>query len=221
MKRTSKIPLQTDALKGPGWLIFFYSVPSKPVNNRVKIWRRLAKAGAISLKGAVYMLPYSEENFEFFTWLSSEVVSIGGEGAFVMADKIETMKNDEIIRLFNQQRERDYHTIEKGLEDLERRINSIRKGTGIQNNKLLLERFNKHLKEFGEIKKIDFFSSKTGNVLKSRIEVIRAGIRGIAGTDIRKQQVAVVPKQIKDYQGRIWVTRKNPFVDRMASAWLI
>ncbi len=27
--------------------------------------------------------------------------------------------------------------------------------------------------------------------------------------------------QAKDYQNRVWQTRKKPFVDRMASAWLI
>jgi hypothetical protein len=27
--------------------------------------------------------------------------------------------------------------------------------------------------------------------------------------------------ELNDYQGKVWVTRKNPFVDRMASAWLI
>ncbi|HWR72547.1 MAG TPA: chromate resistance protein ChrB domain-containing protein, partial [Nitrospirota bacterium] len=28
-------------------------------------------------------------------------------------------------------------------------------------------------------------------------------------------------KRAKDYQEKTWATRKNPFVDRMASAWLI
>jgi len=28
-------------------------------------------------------------------------------------------------------------------------------------------------------------------------------------------------RQIKEYQGRTWTTRKRPFIDRMASAWLI
>ena len=28
-------------------------------------------------------------------------------------------------------------------------------------------------------------------------------------------------KDRKDYQRRTWVTRKRPYVDRMASAWLI
>lgn len=46
-------------------------------------------------------------------------------------------------------------------------------------------------------------------------------IREIAGSNGKRQQAFIVPKSIRDYKGKIWVTRGNPFVDRMASAWLI
>ena len=46
------------------WLLFFYSIPATPVNNRVKIWRKLLKTGAVQLKGGVYILPYREEHHE-------------------------------------------------------------------------------------------------------------------------------------------------------------
>jgi len=59
--------------------MFFYSVPSKPVSNRMKIWRKLIKSGAIQFKGAVYMLPYSEDHYDFFQWLVSEVIGMGEE----------------------------------------------------------------------------------------------------------------------------------------------
>jgi hypothetical protein len=59
------------------WLLIFYSVPSHPVSNRMKIWRKLAKAGAVQLKGAIYILPATEEHEEFFQWLIGEVKSMG------------------------------------------------------------------------------------------------------------------------------------------------
>jgi hypothetical protein len=203
-----------------GWLIFFYSVPSKPVNARMKIWRRLAKAGAILIKGAVYVLPHNDENQELYQWLVSEVASLKGEGAFVSVDKIETMSNNEITELFNYQRERDYSLIEKNMEELERRTSSVRKGTGISDHKKLLDPLNKLLKEFEDVRKIDFFSSKTGIALKKKIEVLQKEMQGLSMSGER-QIHEVISRNIEDYQGRIWVTRKRPFVDRMASAWLI
>src|SRR4030066_1230072 len=87
--------------KSNKWLLIFYTVPSKPVSSRMKIWRRLAKAGAVQLKGAVYILPYNEEHLELCQWLVSEVAGMKGEGAFVKADRVETMTDKEIIDIFN------------------------------------------------------------------------------------------------------------------------
>jgi len=207
--------------KGSGWLLIFYSVPSSPVNNRVRIWRRLAKAGAVHLKGAVSILPFSDEAYEFCQWLVSEVASMNGEGAFVKADKIETMKEEEIIALFDQQRGKDYLLIEKKLGEIERKVDSIRKGSRVQNNKELSHSFNKLLREFEEVKKIDFFSSRVGSALEKKFKQLEADIRALSVPSSIKQKFMVVPGRIEDYQGRRWITRKKPFVDRMASAWFI
>ncbi len=213
--------IQHITTKNPGWLLFFYSIPSKPVGARVKIWRKLTKAGALPFKGAVYILPYNEETFEYFQWLVSEVVSMGGEGAFVKVEKVETANNEEIIHLFNEQREREYRRVEKGLEEIERKLTGVKKGGTIPTKKRLLKQFSTIMREFEEIKKIDFFSSRGGEVVKKRVKIMDLEIKRIADPEIKKQQVDIVPKSVKDYQGKIWVTRRNPFVDRMASAWLI
>lgn len=213
--------LQTKHSEIHGWLLFFYSVPSKPVSNRMKIWRRLTQAGSLPFKGAAYILPHSEEHYEFCQWLVSEAVGMGGEAAFVHVKKIETMHDREIIDLFNRQRERDYHDIEKMLEGLERKIQSIKKGSSIHGNKKLSEQLYKLFKEFEAIRRIDFFSSKAGAVLKKRMETLQAELKDIDRVYTGSRIPAIAPRRIKDYQGKTWVTRKRPFVDRMASAWLI
>ncbi len=207
------------------WLLIFYSVPSKPVSNRMKIWRKLAKVGAIPLKGAVYILPYSEEHYELCQWLMSEVSAMGGEADFVITSKFETLKNSEIITLFNKQREADYINVEKGLNELEIKVNSIKKGSKAKNVKTLKDQLNRHVKDFEGIKKIDFFSSKMGHKVGSNIQSLKTELKKITLTEIKKgeieQKILIFHKRQADYQGRTWVTRKKPFVDRMASAWLI
>ena len=207
--------------KRTGWLLFFHSTPSRPVAFRVKIWRKLIKAGALPFKGAVYILPNNEDNFEFLQWLVSEVASGRGEAAFVKVDKVETMKDNEIINLFNQQRERDYRKIETELEEIEKKIETIKKGGSVPPDKRASERFRRLMKEFDEIRTIDFFSSKVGDDLKKRIKITESEIRLIVGPILKSDQVVIVPRSIEEYKGKTWVTRQNPFVDRMASAWLI
>jgi hypothetical protein len=204
-----------------GWLLFFYSVPSKPVSSRMKIWRRLSKAGAVQLKGAVYALPYSEEHYEFFQWLVSEVASMKGDAAFVRVENIETVKNSEIVSFFKQQREKDYGVLMKNLEELERKVSSVRKGGGTQNNKKLMDQMARIGKEFEGIQAVDFFSSKAGENLKKNIKELELGLKGISGTGAKEQKITLAQKRAEDYRNMIWATRKKPFIDRMASAWLI
>lgn len=206
---------------GLEWLIFFYSVPSRPVNNRMRVWRKLTKTGALQFKGAVYILPYDEDNYEFLQWLVSEVTSLGGEAAFVRTKNIETTTDKGITELFNQQREKDYHGLERKAEELERKMNSIRKGGSIKDHKKLSEEFKKCSKEFNEINAIDFFASKTGAVLKKKLGALQIQIGGIPGVSMREQSQLIISKRIENFQNKVWVTRKKPFVDRMASAWLI
>ena len=208
--------------KPDDWLVFFYTVPSKPVNKRMKIWRRLIKAGALHFKGSVYILPFSDDNLEFFQWLISEINAMGGEGAFVRTGNIETVKNSEIVKLFNQQKDNEYKRIEKELDEIERRLQSIKKGTKSLDGKKLLAQINKLIREFEDARRTDFFDAGYGSLLVKRIEAAYEEIRNIEGFKGKKEKAAeVIIRNIADYRGRTWVTRKKPFVDRIASAWLI
>lgn len=206
-----------------GWLIFFYSVPSKPVSNRMKVWRKLMKAGAVQLKGAVYILPLNDEHSEFLQWLVSEIASMKGDGAFVSVKTIETIRDEEIIPLFNLQRDKDLVPVAHALDNLETKVTSLKKGSKVHGIKALRENLNKLRKEFDDIQRIDFFSSATGKSLKKRITGISAELKKISGEAPREEvpSKAIPLRRVEDYQGRVWVTRKKPYVDRMASAWLI
>ncbi len=218
MKHVSK----KGAVQSEGWVLFFYTVPSKPVSNRMKVWRKLMKAGAVQLKGAVYILPFNDEHYELLQWLVSEIAEMKGEGAFTRIEHIDTMKDSEIIALFDQQRANDYKTVEKALDDLEKRLNSIKQGGKAQNIKGLSEQFSKLLKEFDEVKRIDFFFSSEGDALSETIKRVDAELKKISGAQTKKESpVTISSRAVDTYQGKVWVTRKKPFIDRMASAWLI
>lgn len=203
-----------------GWLLFFYSVPSKPVSSRVKIWRKLAKAGAVQVKGAVYMLPMAEEHHEFFQWLVSEVSAMGGEAAFTRVEGIESMKNKEVINLFTTRKTEEYQPVGKALEDIETRMDSIRKGSRSHGIKVFSEQVRKISRTFEDIRRTDFFGSDAGISIGIRITDLKNSIAGLAGI-VPAKTPGVARKRTENYQGKIWVSRKRPFVDRMASAWLI
>ncbi len=207
------------------WILFFYTVPSKPVKNRIKFWRRLAKGGAVQLKGAVYVLPHNEEHYEMCQWLMAEVAALGGDGDFVITDKFEMLGNSDIIALFKKQRESDYIVLEKKLSELEVKLSSVEKGSKVKNVNNLRVQLDKLLKEYNDIKEIDFFpfsaSTEAGKKLSSLQRKMEEVLKplGAKGSDMKK--TTIPRRSVDDYKGRVWITRRNPFVDRMASAWLI
>jgi hypothetical protein len=172
------------------------------------------------LKGSVYILPDNEEHYEFLQWLVSEISGMKGEGAFARIEKIETMKDSEIIALFNEQRGADYRDIGKSLDDIERRLGSIQKGARARDVKGLFGQFDKLFREFDVIAAVDFFHSTEGKMLLERINNMKPQIKTLSGAEVKKES-PVFSKDIAKYQGRVWITRKKPFIDRMASAWLI
>lgn len=208
--------------KYSGWLLFFYSAPSKPVSNRMKIWRKLIGAGAVQMKGAVYILPFNDEHYEFLQWLVSEVAGMKGEAGFASVERVETMKDAEIRDLFNEQRSKAYHPVGKGIDELERKLSSIQKGSKTQNIKSIFEQLSRLTKDFEDIHTVDFFSTSEGTALQQRIKRVRSQVNELSGTEMTGEKPKVIVlKLIGDYKGKIWMTRKRPFVDRMASAWLI
>lgn len=202
------------------WLLIFYSVPSHPVSSRMKIWRKLVRSGAVQLKGAVYVIPATDEHQEFFQWLIGEVRSLGGDGAFFRSSAIETMSEEEVRELFLNQISEEYRGLNKAVAALEQKIQSIRKGTKLQDKARLTEELAKAAKSFNDIQKRDFFSSTTGNAMGKRLQQLQSGLKRL-DKDSPGERATISPKCAEKYQGRTWITRKKPFVDRMASAWLI
>lgn len=202
------------------WLLIFYSVPSHPVSSRMKIWRKLVRSGAVQLKGAVYIIPASDEHQEFFQWLIGEVRSLGGDGAFVRSSAIETMSESEVRELFIRQVSEEYRGLDKTVAALEQKVQSIRKGTKVQDRSLLIDQLAKAVREFEDVRKRDFFSAPTGAAVNKRLQQLQTGTKNMEKPG-PGEVAAIALKRVEKYQDRTWITRKKPFVDRMASAWLI
>ena len=203
------------------WLIFFYTVPAKPGNLRMKVWRRLLKMGAASLKGSIYILPYSEDHLEALHWLVGEVSSLGGEASFAKVERIETMVDEEIVSLFQAQRANDYVPIATALEPLEVQLTSLEQQQDPKGLERVKGTFQKLLKDSRAVQGIDFFHCPQGSDLQERLEHFEERFTQLAAHPQAARPKPAGPRSKADYQGRVWVTRRNPFVDRMASAWLI
>jgi len=202
------------------WLLIFYSIPSHPVSGRMRIWRKIAKAGAVQLKGAVYILPASDEHEELFQWIIGEVKSIGGDGSFVRTSRIETLSDANVRNLFNTQRDAEYRKLDKVLDGLERKVQSARKGAVAGVRDSVSGPLAEIRKIRDEIQGRDFFNALLGRETDKRLQSLESSLRGLQEPDTAKP-APLARKDLKAYRRKVWVTRKRPFIDRMAAAWLI
>jgi hypothetical protein len=74
------------------WLFLMFNLPAKHASERVKVWRRLKKFGAVQLKTSTYVLPDEPVHYERFQWLAKEIDDGGGEATLVRVKDIEGMR---------------------------------------------------------------------------------------------------------------------------------
>src|ERR1700740_1583769 len=139
------------------WLFLLFNLPAKHASERVKVWRRLKKFGAVQLKTSTYVLPDEPAHYERFQWLAKEIDDGGGEATLVRGKDIEGMPYAAGGALFNEARTRDYDEIVEPLTQLIK----ARKGRRMATETLAGDLEKVH-KRFLEIQEIDYFQSTRG-----------------------------------------------------------
>src|SRR5437667_973017 len=105
----------------PSWLLLLYALPSRHSSERVNLWRKLQKFGALPLKTSAYLLPDTPANYERFQWLAKQVRDDGGEATLLRTAEIEGLTNQQIVQMFNDLRADDYAELAKHLTVFVRR----------------------------------------------------------------------------------------------------
>jgi hypothetical protein len=200
------------------WLLFVHQLPSSPSNLRVRTWRRLQQLGALPIKQAVYALPDTPNAREDFEWLKTEVNGAGGDASVFAADNVDAWSDDGLVEEFRRSRQEAYTGLAGDIEKVLKRAASNRRPSGTRAPAIgrLLGVFRDRL---AGIEHIDFFGSAGRDrvtTLLTRLEQHASGRDVPAGVT-----KSPGPTDAARYQGRLWVTRPRPGVDRMASAWLI
>jgi hypothetical protein len=193
--------------KTPGsWLFLLFNLPAKQSSDRVKVWRRLKKFGAIQLKTSTYVLPDEPVHYERFQWLAKEIVDTGGEATLVRVKDIEGMPHAAIVALFNEARAREYDELLEPLNLL------IKDGKARKQSPNQLQKLRQR---FQEIRDIDYFQSSRGEDLQRLLQKAEA-------LEVPKKKPETIMRlRADDYRGKLWVTRPRPEIDRVGSAWLI
>ena len=191
-------------MKATSWFLLLYSLPTNRNTERVAVWRRLKKMGAVQIKTSTYLLPDEPAQYEQFQWLAQQIRDYGGDSTLVRAQEIEGLTKEKVVSLFNTARDREYAALKKALQAfVARRRKSDAAAAATE-----LERFTR---QFRELRQIDFFDSARGHDVAMLLR------RAEGPKSSRKLQTL----DAKQYREKTWLTRPRPEIDRVGSAWLI
>ncbi len=160
--------------------------------------------GAVQIKTSTYLLPDEPAQYEQFQWLAQQIRDYGGDSTLVRAQEIEGLTSEKAIAMFNEARARDYVELRRSLQSFighRKKMDAEEVAAGL----------GRLTRQFREIRAVDFFDSPRGHdiaMLLRRAEGPRR-FRQLERLDVQQ------------YQGKTWLTRPRPEIDRVGSAWLI
>src|SRR6266705_5445512 len=103
-------------MKATSWLLLLFSLPTNRNTERVAVWRRLKKMGAVQIKTSTYLLPDEPAQYGQFQWLAQQNRNYGGDSTLVRAHEIEGLTREKVVSLFNTARDREYAALKKALQ---------------------------------------------------------------------------------------------------------
>jgi hypothetical protein len=191
-------------MKATSWLLLLFSLPTNRNTERVAVWRRLKKMGAVQIKTSTYLLPDAPAQYEHFQWLAQQIRDYGGDSTLVRAQEIEGLNKDKVIAMFNDARAKDYGALRKALQGFIAGRKKMDADEAVSELEPLT-------RQFREVRAVDFFDSPRGHD-------VSMPLRRAEGP---KRSRRLETLDAKQYQGKTWLTRPRPEIDRVGSAWLI
>ncbi|MES2685288.1 MAG: chromate resistance protein ChrB domain-containing protein [Pseudomonadota bacterium] len=195
------------------WLILTATLPTTPSGLRVRVWRALKTTGAGTLREGVYVLPAFASSAAALRELAKTIADAGADAHLLELRASDDVQEQAFRALFD--RSEFYAELVQAVKD-------ARKGIRSASEAALHKTLRNLEQQLQQVQASDFFPGKASAGCVEAVSALRREIELHLSPDEPSPTKAVVPTlSIGDYQGRIWATRKRPWVDRLATAWLV
>jgi hypothetical protein len=193
--------------------VLVLSLPTRNSTLRMRVWRALKDCGAAALRDGVYLMPSGAADVGTLGRLAKEIRAHGGF-AITFDAALEDDEGQAVVR------ERFDRTSEYG--ELVARISEAKASLaalGPRRGLTLLRRLEQAM---AQLSRIDFVPGEA----KVQAMAALASLTARYGELYSRNEPRPSTKGLRSaerarYERRVWATRKSPWVDRLASAWLI
>jgi hypothetical protein len=186
------------------------SLPTENATARMRAWRALKACGAAVLRDGVYALPEGPAQQDTLVAIALDVRENGGMARLLRAEPID----EDLAPLFDRSAEFGALLAEIGALRPPRRAAQLDEA---------LRQARRLRKAFDQLVAIDFFAGEAQRQTGAALQTLEAALaQAQSPGEPRAVAHDAVPRLDRAaYRGRLWATRRRPWVDRLASAWLI
>jgi len=192
------------------WLLLIITLPTENATPRMRAWRTLKASGAAVLRDGVYLIPASEHATETLAKVEQDIGDSGGT-AYLL--EVDGDTDYPFAALFD--RTGEYHKLSDDITVC---------GTGFQTTATsdLARQVRKLRTAYDALVAIDFFPGEAQRQVGTLLTALEARLaRALSPDEPTEMTGAVQRYDPADFKGRRWATRKQLWVDRIGSAWLI
>ena len=194
------------------WSILFLTLPTQPTAVRLRVWRSLKALGCPLLRDGAYLLP--RDRRDSFQPVVDEVRQHGGSAQVMWLTPSDEVQRDEILALFDRSAayEQWRNTLDGWLAALPAtaETEARRQWRAIE-------------QALRDIQAIDHYPGEATLQADAALADARAALdtRFSHNEPRAKADHGIARLDARKFQGKRWATRARPWVDRLASAWLI
>lgn len=192
------------------WIALITSLPTENASARMRAWRNLKSSGAAVLRDGVYLMPARDDCRATLAGVAADIHAAGGTALVV---GLEPPAGEDFSRLF-----------ERGGEfaALLGQIAALRAALTPETAQEAQRQVRKLGKSLAALEAIDFFPGEASRQTAAALAELEQKIaRTLTPDEPGSSDAAIVARDLAAYCGRVWATRRRPWVDRLASAWLI
>ncbi|HET7200312.1 MAG TPA: chromate resistance protein ChrB domain-containing protein [Burkholderiales bacterium] len=195
------------------FLALLTSLPTGNATLRMRVWRALKNTGCGVLRDGVYLLPAEAPGAAALAEAESEVRAAGGFAMTVELNFRGATQLKHVRELFD--RGEEYGALVARIGAAKGALQRL----GKRKADTLVQRLRVSLAELAEI---DFYPGAARLQAKDALSALEREVQGFfSGSEPHSAKGRVRRVDPAKYRNRTWATRKDPWVDRLASAWLI
>jgi hypothetical protein len=188
------------------------SLPTGNSTLRMRVWRALKSTGCGVLRDGVYVLPIEAPQAAALAEAESEVRAAGGFAMTVELNLKTSTQLEHVRRLFD--RSEEYGALVKQLNAAKASLPRL----GKRKTGTLVQRLRRALDDLVET---DFYPGQARLQAEAAMSALEHEAQALSSGEPHTSRKKVRRLDPASYRGRTWATRKDLWVDRLASVWLI